>query len=58
MTAALGAFIMHHPDVKDSMEQFLMQHVLPEYTATEPYMRAIVSYTLRSPRPYVLTSEL
>lgn len=43
MTAALGHFIMRHPDVKNSMEQFLMQHVLPEFTANEPFMRAIVS---------------
>lgn len=43
MTAALGHFIMRHPDVKNNMEQFVMQHVLPEFAATEPYMRAIVS---------------
>lgn len=43
MTAALGAFIMHHPDVKNNMEQFMTQHVLPEFTSPEPYMRAIVS---------------
>ena len=42
MTAALGQFIMRHPDVKDNMEQFLVQHVLPEFSAPEPYMRAIV----------------
>ena len=43
MTAALGAFIMHHPEVKNNMEVFLSQHVLPEFTSPEPYMRAIVS---------------
>ena len=43
MTAALGPFIMRHPDVKGNMEQFLVQHVLPEFTSPEPYMRAIVS---------------
>lgn len=43
MTAALGHFIMRHPEVKGSMEQFLVQHVLPEFTSSEPYMRAIVS---------------
>lgn len=43
MTAALGHFIMRHPDVKNNMEQFLMEHVLPEFAAPEPYMRAIVS---------------
>lgn len=43
MTAALGHFIMRHPDVKDNMEQFSVQHILPEFGAPEPYMRAIVS---------------
>lgn len=42
MTAALGPFIMRHPEVKNSMESFLMQHVLPEFASPEPYMRAIV----------------
>ena len=42
MTAALGQFIMRHPDVKGNMEQFMMQHVLPEFASPEPYMRAIV----------------
>ena len=45
MTAALGHFIMRHPDVKNSMEQFLCDHVLPEFRAAEPYMRAIVSHS-------------
>ena len=45
MTAALGHFIMRHPDVKNSMEQFLVSHVLPEFTVQEPYMRAIVSHS-------------
>lgn len=45
MTAALGAFIMHHPDVKDSMEQFMTEHVLHEFASPEPYMRAIVCIT-------------
>lgn len=42
MTSALGPLIMRHPDVKGNMEQFLTQHVLPEFRAQEPYMRAIV----------------
>lgn len=42
MTAALGPFIMRHPEVKGNMEQFMIQNVLPEFTATEPYMRAVV----------------
>lgn len=44
MTAALGHFCMRHPEVKGSMEQFLLQHVLPEFTSSEPYMRAIVCF--------------
>lgn len=46
MTAALGQFIMRHPDVKDNMEQFLVSHVLPEFAAPEPYMRAVVCILL------------
>ncbi|KAI0754790.1 ARM repeat-containing protein [Daedaleopsis nitida] len=46
MTAALGPFIMRHPDVKGNMEQFLLQHVLPEFTAPEPYMRAVACEVL------------
>ncbi|KAI0337442.1 ARM repeat-containing protein [Trametopsis cervina] len=46
MTAALGPFIMRHPDVKDSMEQFLVSNVIPEFTAGEPYMRAIACEVL------------
>ncbi|KIP02790.1 hypothetical protein PHLGIDRAFT_95597 [Phlebiopsis gigantea 11061_1 CR5-6] len=46
MTAALGHFIMRHPDVKNNMEQFLVSHVLPEFTAQEPYMRAIACEVL------------
>ncbi|KAH7924546.1 ARM repeat-containing protein [Leucogyrophana mollusca] len=41
MTVALGPFIMRHPDVKGSMEQFMLQHVLPEFSASEPYLRAV-----------------
>lgn len=43
MTAALGPFIMRHPDVQGNMENFLVQHVLPEFSSPEPYLRAIVS---------------
>ncbi|CDO69881.1 hypothetical protein BN946_scf184884.g40 [Trametes cinnabarina] len=46
MTAALGPFIMRHPDVKGNMEQFLIQNVLPEFNAPEPYMRAIACEVL------------
>jgi hypothetical protein len=43
ITAALGQLIMHHPEVQGQMEQFLMQHALPEYSSSDGYMRAIVS---------------
>ncbi|KDQ62833.1 hypothetical protein JAAARDRAFT_30743 [Jaapia argillacea MUCL 33604] len=46
MTAALGTFIMKHPDVKVNMEQFLIRHVLPEFGSPEPYMRAIACEVL------------
>ncbi|KAG9315992.1 armadillo-type protein [Chiua virens] len=46
ITAALGPFIMRHPEVKGSMEEFMMRHVLPEYTANEPYMRSIACEVL------------
>jgi len=41
MTAALGPFIMRHPEVKGQMEQFVMQHVTPQFDAPEAYLRAI-----------------
>ncbi|PSR70855.1 hypothetical protein PHLCEN_2v13296 [Hermanssonia centrifuga] len=46
MTAALGQFLMRHPEVKNNMEQFLVQHVLPEFGSTEPYMRYIACEVL------------
>ncbi|PCH39811.1 ARM repeat-containing protein [Wolfiporia cocos MD-104 SS10] len=46
MTAALGPFIMRHPQVKDSMEQFMIQHVLPEFSSPEPFLRAIACEVL------------
>ncbi|KAJ7069358.1 armadillo-type protein [Mycena amicta] len=41
MTAALGPWIMRHPDVAPSMEQFVLQFVTPEFTRPEGYLRAI-----------------
>ncbi|KAJ7075775.1 armadillo-type protein [Mycena belliarum] len=41
MTAALGPWIMRHPDVSGNMEQFILQFVTPEFTSSEGYMRAI-----------------
>ncbi|TFK52379.1 ARM repeat-containing protein [Heliocybe sulcata] len=46
MTAALGTFMMKHPEVQKSMEQFMVQHVLPEFASPEPYMRAIACEVL------------
>ncbi|EMD40235.1 hypothetical protein CERSUDRAFT_112428 [Gelatoporia subvermispora B] len=46
MTAALGPFIMRHPDVKGNMEQFMVSHVLPEFQSSEPYMKAIACEVL------------
>jgi importin-7 len=46
MTVSLAPFIMRHPDVKDNMEQFLMQHVLPCFSAPEPYLRAVACEVL------------
>jgi hypothetical protein len=46
MIAALGPFIMRHSEVKNSMEQFMLQHIVPEFLSTEPYMRAIACEVL------------
>lgn len=44
MTAALGPWIMRHPEVKNKMEQFMLQFVKPVLMDgnTEAYIRAIV----------------
>ena len=47
MTSALGPFIMRHPDVQGNMENFLAQHILPEFSSPEGYMRAIVGVSVR-----------
>jgi len=44
MTAALGPWILRHPDVASGMEQFVLQFVGPEFASPEGYMRAIVSF--------------
>ncbi|ETW81490.1 hypothetical protein HETIRDRAFT_125032 [Heterobasidion irregulare TC 32-1] len=46
MTAALGPFIMRHAEVKNNMAQFMSQHVLPQFTSPEGYMRAIACEVL------------
>ena len=42
MTAALCPWIMRHPEVKNNMEQFILQFVTPRFADTRPYLRAIV----------------
>lgn len=44
MTAALVPFIMRHPEIKSNMEQFVLHHVTNEFSAPEPYLRAIVGF--------------
>jgi len=46
MTAVLGPFIMRHPEVKHNMSQFMMQHVLPQFSSSEGFLRAIVSHKI------------
>jgi hypothetical protein len=46
MTAALGPYIMRHPEVKNNMEHFMLQFVSPELSSPEPYLRAIVSWSV------------
>ncbi|KAF8625982.1 hypothetical protein AX17_006706 [Amanita inopinata Kibby_2008] len=41
MTAALGPWMLAHPDVKGEMEGFVMQFVVPQYSSSEPYLRAV-----------------
>ena len=48
MTVTLAPFIMRHPEVRDSMEQFLVQHVLPCFNAPEPYLRAVACESVNS----------
>ncbi|KAG2125287.1 hypothetical protein BD769DRAFT_1737516 [Suillus cothurnatus] len=42
MMSVLGPFIVRHPDVKGSIEQFMVQYVLPEFTLQELYLRSVV----------------
>ena len=46
MTAALGPYIMRHPEVRNNMEHFMVQFVSPELSSQEPYLRAIVSWSV------------
>ncbi|KAI0263933.1 ARM repeat-containing protein [Gloeopeniophorella convolvens] len=48
MLSALAPFAMRHPDVKRQMEDFTLQHVLPEFTAPEGYMRAMANEVVGS----------
>lgn len=45
MTAALGPWIMRHPEVKNNMEQFMLQFVTPELESGDVYVRAIVRFS-------------
>jgi hypothetical protein len=42
MATILAPHMIRHPQVKDSMENFMTQFVLPEFSSSEPYMRAVV----------------
>ncbi|KAG1732292.1 armadillo-type protein [Suillus lakei] len=46
MMSVLGPFIVRHPDVKGSIEQFMVQYVLPEFTSQEPYLRSVACEVL------------
>ncbi|KAJ7274060.1 armadillo-type protein [Mycena rebaudengoi] len=46
MTAALGPWVMRHPDVRGNMEQFVLQFVTPEFASPDAYMRAIACEVL------------
>ncbi|KAI9443408.1 ARM repeat-containing protein [Lactarius indigo] len=48
MLSALSPFAMRHPDVKHKMEDFTLQHILPEFTAQEGYMRAVANEVVAS----------
>ncbi|EJC98943.1 ARM repeat-containing protein [Fomitiporia mediterranea MF3/22] len=41
MTAALGPFMMRHPQVRPNVEQFVVQHVFPEFNSSLAYMRSV-----------------
>ena len=42
MTSALAMLIMRHPQVRQNMENFLVQHVFPGFNSEYAYIRAIV----------------
>ena len=44
MTSALSGFIMRHPDMKKNMEQFVIRHVIPEFSSPNGWMRAAVRF--------------
>ncbi|TRM60552.1 armadillo-type protein [Schizophyllum amplum] len=43
MTAALGPYILRHPEIENTptMENFMQQYVLKQYQSPEPYMRSV-----------------
>lgn len=46
MTVALCPYLLRHPDVKDSMETFIMQFVTPAFESPDPYLKAIACEVL------------
>lgn len=44
MTSALSGFIMRHPEMKKNMEQFVIGHVIPEFSSPNGWMRAAVRF--------------
>jgi hypothetical protein len=42
----LAPYIVRHPDVKGSIEQFMVQYVLPEFTSQELYLRSVACEVL------------
>ncbi|KAG2125244.1 hypothetical protein BD769DRAFT_1776392 [Suillus cothurnatus] len=41
MMSVLGPFIVRYSNVKGSIEQFMVQYVLPEFTSQEPYLQSV-----------------
>ena len=55
MTVALSPFILRHPELKNNVEQFMLQHVLPEFSSGEPFMRTAVGLIFLLYRKSLLT---
>ncbi|KAG2084388.1 armadillo-type protein [Suillus cothurnatus] len=46
LAISLAPYIVRHPDVKGSIEQFMVQYVLPEFTSQELYLRSVACEVL------------